>query len=304
MGTRIDNVAVAPVPGIKTVRGALWLSKKAAKLCLSDSGINPSAIQLVIFTGIYRDKHIGEPSIASLIQREIKINTDLYPLEERTFSFDINAGGCGLLSAIQVIDGFFESGKFSSAMLITGDSEPFRGLSESYSFRASSSAMILSYSMDSEGFKTIKTYSYPEFMGSFVSGVSWKTKRGKTRKRNILVIEQSASYLEQCIECSKKSFNSFLLESGLSVKDIDLVVSSQSPAGFPVAFGQAFGLESKTIHINGGGRGELHTSGPAFALKSVWDTRRWHESRNIVFIAVGAGIVNAIAWYQKRKSMG
>ena len=178
MGTKIEMLSTVPLPGIKTGRGVLWLAKKAARICLRDSGIDPSKLEMVIFAGMYRDKHIGEPSIASLLQKGIGVNPNLHPLEGRTFSFDVNTGGCGILNAIQLMDGFITSGRISKSMVITGDSEPFKGFSESYNFQPSASAIILGKSENNEGFKLIKNYSYPEYLESFKSYISWKKRSG------------------------------------------------------------------------------------------------------------------------------
>ncbi len=106
MGTRIEMISILPPAGRQTLRGTMWLSEKVAKKCLKEANIDPSELELLIFAGIYRDDHIGEPSIASLLQKEIGANPKLYPLDDRTFSFDLNSGGCGLVNAFQIIDGF------------------------------------------------------------------------------------------------------------------------------------------------------------------------------------------------------
>ena len=297
MGTKIDMVSIAPLPGVKTARKTLWLAKKAAVMCLKESGIPASEIELIVFAGIYRDKHIGEPSIASLLQKEIGINPELYPINNRTFSFDLNGGGCGLINSFEVISGFMESGKISRAMVITGDSEPINGLSETFKFSASGAAVILSKTNSNEGFGMIRNYTYPEHENSFGSYISWKKKEGKLRERNILVIEQSDNYLEECILCSIDSLRDFLKRNKLSLNDIKYIVPSQSPAGF------ADGLESRlkgkatVMKLNNSKKSELHTSGPAFALRKVWDTGGFEGPGKILFLAVGSGISNALALY-------
>ena len=301
MGTRIEMVSILPQAGRKSRRGALWLSEKAAKKCIEEAGIKAYELELLIFAGIYRDDHIGEPSIASLLQKEIGANPNLYPLDSRTFSFDLNAGGCGLVNAIQLIDGFISSGKISKGMIITGDSEPVRGLSESFNFRSAASALILEKSKGKEGFKLIKTYSYPQYYESFKSYISWKRKKGRLRKKNLLVIEQSESYLQECLECSIKSLERFFDESGLNLNDTDLIIPSQSPAGLVSELDNRLGNPGNIVRVKDVGWGELHTSGPSFALRKAWDDGTFQKAGNILFLTVGAGISNTIAWYKKQE---
>jgi predicted NBD/HSP70 family sugar kinase len=42
----------------------------------------------------------------------------------------------------------------------------------------------------------------------------------------------------------------------------------------------------------------FHTAGPAFALKKVWDDNRFRNSKNVIFLTIGAGINVSLALYQ------
>jgi len=284
--------------GRQSRKGILLLAKKTALDCLNLANIRPGDIELLIYAGIYRDDHIGEPSIASLVQKDIGANPNLYPLEERTFSFDLNAGGCGMVNAMQLIEGFISSGKISRGMIITGDSEPVRGLSESYNFRYSASAVILGKSGQGAGFQKVKTYSYPQYQDTFRSYITRKRKNGRLRNNNILVVEQVESYLKRCAECCHDALNNFLIETGLKMTDIDLIIPSQSPLGIVPELENLMGKPELSLEVSLGRKEELHTSGPAFALNEVWKNGQFQKASNVLFLTVGAGIGVAVAWYQ------
>lgn len=298
MGTKIEIVSSLPHPSTKSRKRALWLSKKTAELCFTESGLKPIDLDMLIFAGIYREDHIGEPSIASLLQKEIGANPEVFPLENRTFSFDVDTGGCSLVNAIQLVDGFISSGKISMGMVITGDSEPFRNLSESYNFISSSSSIILTYTTENIGFKSFKSYTYLEFRESFKSYIAWKNWKRKSRKKNVLVIEQSESYLQECLDCSLKSLADFLIQNKLDIKDIDLIIPSQSPAGLPKLLEKELNISGIVVGVDSP-YGEIHTSGPGFALNKAWENGKYQKARNIIFLSVGAGISNILAWYKK-----
>ena len=300
MAARIEMLSTVPGKGRQSRKGTLRLAKKAALDCLRKAQIEAGDIDLLIYAGIYRDDHIGEPSIASLIQKEIGANPNLYPLNKRTFSFDLNAGACGLVNSFQLIDGFISTGKISRGMVITGDSEPVKGLSEGFNYRSSASGIILVGSDNDLGFQHIKTYSYPQYADSFRSYISWKRKKGRVRNRNILVVEQKESYLSRCVECSYDSLKLFLNETGLQISDIDLIIPSQSPAGFVPELEKAMGKPGISVEVNNSLRGELHTSGPAFALRDVWGNGLFHKASRVLFLTVGAGISTAIALYENK----
>ena len=284
-------------PERQSGRGTVWMSKKAAMSCLEMARINPAELELLVFAGIYREKHIGEPSVSSLIQNAIGANPSIYPLDKRTFSFDLNSGGCGLVNTIQIIDGFISSGKLSCGMIITGDSEPVKGLSQGYRFKPAVSSVILKKSEAYEGFKMIRSYTFPQYRDDFRSYIQWVKRKGLACSKNILVVEQSASYTGHCLESCLVSCERFLEEAGLRGEDIDLVIPSQSPSGLPTGLKKCISGSPAVIILNGSGRGEFHTSGPGLALREAWKNGAFSKARNILFLTVGAGINVSIAWY-------
>ena len=187
MGVQIKMVSVArPRFGFHHVN-SIRLSARAAGQCLTDACIDPCDIGLLINTGIYRYKNIGEPAIAALIQetigstRNIIKDTDNH---KSTFSFDINNGGCGILTAIEIVQGSITSGEIAYGMVVTGDSEPFYHLSREYTFNSAAAAIILAGSENSIGFSVFRTYTYPEYSGEFISSTFY-SKQGCAEKAGI-----------------------------------------------------------------------------------------------------------------------
>jgi len=300
MGTLIKMVSVAR-PRINFLRGdSINLTARAASQCLREAGIDPHDLGILINTGIYRYKNTGEPAIAALIQEKIASrNTDRNGSRNsgNTFSFDLNNGGCGLLTGIEIINRMIIHDEISYGMIATGDSEPFPGLSEEFSFNAAAGAVILSYSNDSPGFSMFRTYNYPEYSGEFESCTCFnKTGRNGTG-RNILKVMQKTSYTDFCVKCAVKSLYAFLDESGKTLDDIDLIIPSQSPHGFTGRMKSLLGLKDSLVELPDGGRKVFHTAGPAFALKKVWDDKRFRNSKNIIFLTVGSGISISITLY-------
>jgi 3-oxoacyl-[acyl-carrier-protein] synthase-3 len=171
MGTQIKMVSVAqPRFGFHPVN-TIRLSARAARLCINDARIDPFDLGLIINTGIYRYKNTGEPAIAALIQERISSNrtSRKYAGAKRTFSFDLNNGGCGLITGMEIVHEFVSNGELSYGMVVSGDSEPFFGLSKEFTFNPSAAAIILTGSADTKGFSMFRTYSYPEYSELFAS---------------------------------------------------------------------------------------------------------------------------------------
>ena len=105
------------------------------------------------------------------------------------------------------------------------------------------------------------------------------------------------TYPGLCAEYASRSLYNFLDESGLKIKDIDLIISSQSPDGFINKMKKFTEFGEKYIEIPRTGKKELHTAGPAFALKEAWDDNRFRTARHIIFLTVGSGINVSLAHY-------
>lgn len=300
MGTSIKMVSVAR-PRISFLQGnSISLTARAACRCLDDIGLDPGELGILINTGIYRHRNTGEPAIAALIQeriaahRSLKVNSDN---SANTFSFDLNNGGCGLLTGVEIINRMISNNEISYGMIATGDSEPFHGLSEQFSFNAAAGAIILSNSNDSPGFSMFRTYNYPEYSGEFKSYTSFNKSGRNGNGRNILKVMQKPTYTDFCVECAVKSIYAFLDESGKTLDDIDLIIPSQSPHGFTGRMKSRLRLKDSFIELPDRGQKVFHTAGPLFALKEVWDDNRFRNSGNIIFLTIGSGISVIITLY-------
>ncbi len=222
MGTIIKMVSVSKPICRLSSGGSIKLSARAARQCIRDSGIDPCDIGLLINTGIYRHKNTGEPAIAAIIQNSIGANpvkrkegnSTIVP-NKSTFSFDLNNGGCGWLTAIQIADGFLQTGEIKNGMIVTGDSEPFKGLSEDFRFESAAAAMILSKTEGPRGFSFFRSYSYTDYNEEFISNTHFGHKKGRWGQNNILSVRQKESYLDSCIDRSVESLNKYLKETGL-----------------------------------------------------------------------------------------
>ena len=301
MGTQIKMVSVArPRFGFHYVN-SIRLSSRAASQCLDDARIDPCDIGLLINTGIYRYKNTGEPAIAALIQDTIGANRTITKdtdNDKNTFSFDLNNGGCGLLTAIEIIQGSINNDEIAYGMVVAGDSEPFHRLSKDFTFNSAAAAIILAGSKKSNGFSMFRTYTYPEYCEEFVSSTYFCNAGWYGKGRNILNVMQKESYPAVCADCAVKSLFDFLDESGMTLDEIDFIIPSQSPLGFTDKLKKRMGMNSNLIEIKKTGNMVFHTAGPAFALKKVWDDNRFRRSKNIIFLTIGSGINVSLALYQ------
>ena len=296
MGTIIEATATAE-GGV--VWGALGLADAAARLCLQRAKRTVEEVDLLINAGVYNDKGISEPAVASLIQEDIGANPEQQPgAGQGTFSFDVRNGGCGMLSGIQLVDGMLASGTVKLGMVVASDIDPEPGVSEGFGFPAVGGAVLLSADDSRAGFTAFRCVTFPEFAGLFTSNVAWQEDprpERSDRGHNVLTVEIAESYADRALQCAESTVREMAAESVLDLGEVDLLVATASVPGFAAALAQRLG------HARRAGRNAFrpalagaHTAALAVALQSV----RLEVGRTALFVCVGAGITVVAALYQ------
>jgi 3-oxoacyl-[acyl-carrier-protein] synthase-3 len=270
-------------------RGYLHTGTRAVKACMDKAGLRYGLPGLMINTGIFTDKHVQEPSFASLLQgRGQKGRGDTL---HGTFSFDLHSGGGGFLPAIQIIDGFLDSGKVENGMVVAGDYIHRSEVHEHYRYRSHGAAVFLEKGEPGEGFVRFDQHAYTRYMNTYKSYT--KNINGALKT----IIDQSDKYLESCIDCAARSIGAFLEEGELSWDQLDLVITSQDPPGFTAKLHEL--LPGNRIIVVKGNR-RLYTAGVVFALEQAISSGLFSGSEKILFLTVGAGITVNLALYKKQ----
>ena len=172
MGTIIEATATATAD---RPPGALKLADAAARSCLERANRSADEVDLLINAGVYEDKSISEPAIASLIQEDIGANPEQQNgVGQGTFSFDVRNGACGLLTGIHLVDGMLASGTVELGMVVASDMDPEPGVSEGFVFPAVGGAILLSADDSRPGFSSFEFETFPEFADLFQSYVDWQ----------------------------------------------------------------------------------------------------------------------------------
>ncbi|MCJ7796374.1 MAG: hypothetical protein MUQ56_06350 [Thermoleophilia bacterium] len=291
MGSRIHAVDIAWEP--TSAASSIDLEVRAGEGCLRKANVEPKDVGILINAGIYRDRHIIEPAIASFIQRGIGANEDLNGTPG-TFSFDLSNGGCGLLTALMVADGFLQSGLMRHALVVAGDAEPRAGKSHDFKHPPAAAAVLLTTGTGDEGFVTFRSDSDTNRLESHRGRVEWPGG-GQTGSR--LVMHSTAAYAEECVDAAVEALRAFLGETGLLDGDIDLVIPSQSPPHFLAGLKDRTGLGDRIVDVTDV-YGDVHTAGMGMALDRVLSDGRFAAARNVVFLTVGAGIATSLALYR------
>lgn len=295
MGTIIEATATATA---QRPPGALKLADAAGRSCLERAQRAADEVDLLINAGIYEDKGISEPAIASLIQEDIGANPEQQNgVGQGTFSFDVRNGACGLLTGIHLVDGLLASGTVELGMVVASDADPEPGVSEGFAFPGVGGAVLLSADDSRAGFTAFRFDTFPESADVFRSYVDWQEdadSRETDHGRNILTVEIAESYTTRALECAESTARELAAANGLHLNKLDLLIATASVPGFADALATRLGVPVESAATPPADLARAHTAAPAVALESV----RLEEGRTALFISAGAGITVVAALYR------
>jgi len=296
MGARIESVATSRSHGGPLARGALHLSDVAARKCLDRGGRRASDIDLLVNAGLYKDRNMAEPALASIIQEDIGANPGHPPRIDRhgTFSFDVINGGCGVLSAAHLVDAFVGTGAAHLGLIVAGDADPSPSTSRGFAFPPVGGAILLGNPDPDEGFARFAFRTFPQHADLFEVRLHWEARS----RRNVLEVREHADFAKRCVECATEATIGFLGPIGLRIGEIDLVIASQYPPAFSADLARALGISPDRAPEARPELGCAHTAGPIAALESAIVSDRFARARNVLFVTVGAGVTTAIALYR------
>lgn len=309
MSTRIESVATkhSTVSWGPFAHGALALSDRAARTCLERGGQHASDLDLHVNAGLYKEHSMAEPALASIIQEDIGANTGRLLHDEHrhergehgTFSFDVMNGGCGVLTALQLVDAFVSAGTAGLGLVVAGDADPSPSTSRGFPFGAVGGAILLGHHDDGdgsrEGFTRFELRTFPEHAKLFEVRLEWDAEAN----RNIVVVDEAPSFASQAISCAAEVTKAFLAREKLTGEDIDLFLTSQYPLSFAKETARSIGIPLDRIPIVAPELTRAHTAGPIAALESAFESGLFARARRTLFVTAGAGITVGVALYEQ-----
>lgn len=283
-------------------RGALRLADDAVTECLHRVRRSPAEVDLLINAGVYREKNLAEPALAAMIQEDIGANLGHPPVDRShgTFSFDVDNGGAGVLTAFQLADGFIQSRTIDLGAVVASDSDP--GHVEHFPFPSVGGAVLLGRGTGDSGFSSFAFETFPEHARTFDSVVAWRPTEHPNflspAGRNVLEITVREDFPARALDCALGTVRRFLEARGLRPNEIDLLVASAYPETFAPDLARRLEIPPGRVAAPGEALRGAHTAGVIAALESAFHSGQLAVARNTLFVTVGAGITVAAALYR------
>ncbi|WP_123024086.1 3-oxoacyl-[acyl-carrier-protein] synthase III C-terminal domain-containing protein [Mycolicibacterium stellerae] len=288
MGTIIERIELAE-GGWRNRHSALRLAVRAAQDCLHNAGRNPHDIDLLINAGVYRDRNLGEPALAAMIQQDIGANPEEpHGDSHGTFSFDVVNGSCGMLTALQIVDGFLRSKAIDCALIVASDADPGHGMSERFPFSPSGAAALCTWTDEDRGLGHLNWTNHPGASESFSASI------GLLDHRNVLRFKVSASADESYADASAEAVDDCLTASSTDIESVAAIVAAPSGRRYRDALAARLGIPSELITVADDAR--MHTASLASAFKTA--VANLDTGAHILLVAAGAGVTAGAAMYR------
>ncbi|MCJ0903348.1 3-oxoacyl-ACP synthase [Rhodococcus sp. ARC_M6] len=287
MGTIIEQLYVTRA-GWLSRHSALHLAVAAAKSCLEQAGCRPDDLDLLLNAGLYRDRNLGEPALAALIQDDIGAHPeDPHTGEHGTFSFDIANGTCGVLTALQIVDGFLRSHVIERALVVASDADPGHRLSERFPFSAVGGAALCRWTDDEYGLGPV------QWLNNLDGGDSFRATVSQADNRNILRFNESNSLDDDYAAAGYEAVAACLKQAELDLAAVDSIVAAPACPGFRSALATKLGIPSSGVTV--AEDEHIHTAALIAGLER--DEPRRSAGTRIILVTVGAGVTAGAALY-------
>lgn len=273
---------------------AVDLAAQAATACLEHSGLDRSALGLIIHAGVYREDFICEPAIAALVAGELGINDDLEKADDpTTFAFDVLNGAVGFLNACHVAVHMIGAGKAEHAMVMASEVENNApgGDHPSYGLNQTGSALILGSSSDTAGFGQFVFHHRPEYADALATyirhedGHSW------------LEIERDPKLTSHYLDAIPAAVEELLRLESLDPADIAVAFPPHLAAADLTEMARRINIpRSRLVEVDADA--DLFTSSVPYALNHALAHQRVSPGDIGLIVSVGSGVQVGCATYR------
>ena len=303
MGVVIRAAGVARPTRRPWSHGARPLADEAIRHCLRQAEVVGADVDLLVNAGVYRERGLGEPALAALIQEDVEANArDLDGQGHGTFSFDVDNGGCGVLTAVDVVSGSLSSGAIALGLVVASDSGPSALHARAVPYPEAGGALLLGRDDNGTGFSAVTLQTYPEYGDLRESYWEWHDRRPKDRTEhaaggNRLVVIDRPGFARSAVECAGETTAVMLEGQGLKPTDVDLLIATPEP-GFADPLADRLGIPRERVLHLGEQLGAMHTAQPIFAIDVARRSGRWDAGSTILIVSAGSGITIGCAVYR------
>lgn len=292
---RVESIGTLP-KDMEVKRATLELARLASENCLATSSYSRKDIDLLVYSGVYRDDFICEPAIASMVAGVLKINDTIEsPEEKKTLAFDLFNGALGFLNACYASIGMIRAKTVKNVMVVASEIENNRDIlpAELRGVEETASAVILDESPD--GNRGFGNFVFKYFTNHIEACAAYTVHRNGKTCMHVAKDPHIESYYLQCIPVT---VHELLSIEGLDISQIKVILPPQISSSFIAELSDRLNLSrDKFVDDVAHESRDLFTSSIPYALQYVRQ-RQLVEAGDVgLIISVGSGIQVGCAIY-------
>ncbi len=293
-GIRIESVGILGRES-KDIKGTMELAKQAASNCLASSKYQPNDVDLLIYSGVYRENYLMEPAYAALLAGELSINATVSkPEDKKTLAFDIFNGSVGFLNACYTAQQMLASGTSTTAMIAAAEHEnnaenfadQLTGIAET------GSALMLDLHPEAG-----KGFSSFHFRYEDAQEDAYTSNCITTDEVPRLEVVKQGDLESLYIQSILPTVQEFLHRESTDLDQVDLILPPQISSGFIKNLGLALEQPADKFVNALNAETDFFSSSLPVALNHALQTDLAKPGSTALIIAVGSGIQTGCALY-------
>lgn len=300
MGVVVRSTSVARPTWSPLTHGARRLADTALRRCLAAADYRPDAIDLLVNVGVYRERGLGEPALAALIQQDIAANAGrVSETRHGTFSFDVDNGACGVLTGMDVVRGFLVSRAIHVGSVVASDSGPDPVHARAVPRPEAGAAILLGFEDAAVGLSATRQRTYGEYADLIEGYWEWRPEARGVRHRgaNRLVVLERPGFAARAADCAADLVTELLPDLDVPTSSVDLLVATPGSA-FADRLAALVGIDAARVLHVGAQLDRMHSAQLIAAIDHARRAGRWDTARRILLVSAGSGITVTAALYE------
>jgi 3-oxoacyl-[acyl-carrier-protein] synthase-3 len=260
------------------------LAAIAGQRAIENAGITSKDIDLIIVATCTPDRKA--PSTAAFVQHKLDA--------ENAAAFDLNAVCSGFLYGMSVASQYIASGVYNNVLVIGADT--FSKITDwtrrdAVFFGDGAGAAVMTSANITEGFLAYRLYTYTkeDMLGFTIPGGGSEIPLNENNLKEQYFEMNGKSVYETATMALPKAINQVLLDTGLSINDIDIMIPHQPSIRILQKTAEIIGLPFNKVMTNMDKYANTSGGTIPILLDEVHRSGKLQKGNIVLFAAVGSG---------------
>ena len=265
-----------------------FLATEAAKKALAEANLDAGELDLIIVATITPEMVF--PSTASFVQRSLRA--------KKAWVFDLAAACSGFVYGLSIVQQFIESGRIKNALVIGAETlskiTNWGDRTSCILFGDGSGAVVVERSEDNRKGIIYSTMSSDgdcwEALNCQAYGSRYPSDKKLEDPKKIYMEIKGREVYQQAVRRIVEAVTDCLEHCGLSIDDIDMVISHQMNARIIESAAKRLKLPAEKVFLNIAEYGNTSAASVPIAFDECVRSGKIKRGDIIIFVAFGAGL--------------